>query len=156
MEEFMGPGADLERMRGQLAQAAEKYGVPFQGADRLYNTRLAQELALWAAAERRGDEFLQSVYRAYFVEGKDISSPAVLARTAASVGLSAGRAAEILEMRTFSQAVDADWALSEGERVRVVPTLILGGDRLTGAQSHGALVEFLEKHGVAKKANAGG
>ena len=156
MEEFTGPGADLERMRRRLAQAAEKYGVPFQGAERLYNTRLAQELALWAAAERRGGEFLQAVYRAYFVEGKNISSPAVLARTAGSVGLSEGRAAEILEMRTFSQAVDADWALSEGERVRVVPTLILDGDRLTGAQSHGALVEFLEKHGVGKRADAGG
>ncbi len=156
MEEFMGPGADLERMRRRLAQAAEKYGVPFQGADRLYNTRLAQELALWAAAERRGDEFLQAVYRAYFVEGKNISSPAVLARTAGSVGLPEERAADILSLRTFSQAVDADWALAEGERVRVVPTLILGGERLSGAQGYSALAEFVEKHGVAKKADAGG
>lgn len=156
MAEFMGPGADLEGMKARMAAAAERFGVPFRGTDRLYNTRLAQELALWAAAENRGDAFHLAVFRAYFVEGKDISSPAVLARTAASVGLPEERAAGILSLRTFSQAVDADWALAEGERVRVVPTLILGGDRLSGAQGYDALAEFVEKHGVGKRAAAGG
>jgi len=39
----------------------------------IYNSRLAQELALWSESKNRGDEFHAAVFKAYFVDSKNIA-----------------------------------------------------------------------------------
>jgi len=43
-----------------------------------YNSRLAQELGKWADTQPGGEAIHDALFRAYFVEARDISQPAVL------------------------------------------------------------------------------
>jgi len=149
-ELFAGRHVDREEMRLRLSKAAEKFGVPFRGSDRIYNSRLAQELGLWSESQGRGDEFHAAVFAAYFVDGKNIASAPLLVELAGSVGLAAGEAARILETRAFEASVNADWAWSREMSVTAVPTLIMNGDRLVGAQPYEALQGLMEANGVLR------
>jgi hypothetical protein len=75
-----------------------------------YNSRLA-ELGKWADTQPGGEALHDALFRAYFVEARDISQPAVLLEIAERVGLPVDKAREVLEQRTFKAAIDADWAL---------------------------------------------
>ena len=86
---------DTLEIRRRLEQAAEDTGLSFKGSDRLYNSRLAQELGLWAESKTKGDEFHEAVFRAYFVDGKNIAKILVLMELALSAGLPDNEAAKI-------------------------------------------------------------
>jgi predicted DsbA family dithiol-disulfide isomerase len=92
-----------------------------------------------------------TVFRAYFVDGLNISAIPVLTALAASTGLSADEASEVLQTRSFKSAVDADWRLSEELKIRAVPTLMLNQDRLVGAHPYEDYVKLMESNGVKKK-----
>ncbi len=125
--------------------------MPFKGSDKLYNSRLAQELGLWAESKNKGDEFHAAVFRAYFAEGKNIAETPVLVESATSVGLPADEAVEVLTTRAFKAAVDADWAFSREKSITAVPTLVMNKHRVVGAQPYEALQELMEANGVKKR-----
>jgi predicted DsbA family dithiol-disulfide isomerase len=135
-----------------LGKAAEDSGLPFRGSDKIYNSRLAQELGLWSESKNKGDEFHAAVFKAYFVDGENIAAIPVLVELASSVQLPAEEAAEILATRAFKMAVDADWALSRERSITAVPTLVLNQDRVVGAQPYGVLEQLLEVNGVKRRA----
>jgi predicted DsbA family dithiol-disulfide isomerase len=110
-----------------------------------YNSRLAQELGKWADTQPGGEAIHDALFRAYFVEARDISQPAVLLEIAQQVGLPADGAREVLERRTFKAAVDADWQLSRRYGITGVPTFVAGGYGVVGAQPYEALVQLLRK-----------
>ena len=117
----------------------------------LYNSRLAQELGLWSESKNKGDEFHLAAFRAYFVDGKNLSDLSVLVALASSVGLSEDEAADILTTRGFKEAVDSDWARSRGKSITAVPTFLLNDHRLVGAQPYKALEELMAIHGIKKR-----
>jgi len=143
---------DISEMKRRLGKSAEDFGLPFQGSDKIYNSRLAQELGLWSESKDRGDEFHAAVFKAYFVEGKNIASIRVLLELASSVELPADEGAEILATRAFKAAVDADWAAAREKSITAVPTFVLNQDRVVGAQPYEALEELLEANGVKRRA----
>jgi predicted DsbA family dithiol-disulfide isomerase len=148
---FAGRAVDREEMRRRLGKAAEDFGVPFRGSERIYNSRLAQELGLWSESKNKGDEFHSAVFKAYFVEGQNISAVPVLVEVASSVGLPAGEAAEIVASRAFKEAVDAEWALSRAKSITAVPTLVLNQDEVVGAQPYSVLEKLMETNGVKRR-----
>jgi predicted DsbA family dithiol-disulfide isomerase len=150
---FAGRPVDAQEIRDRLTRTAEELGLPFRGSDKLYNSRLAQELGLWAESKSRGDEFHTAVFRAYFAEGKNISDIPVLVDIASSVGLPADEAGEILGTRAFKAAVDADWILSQERAISAVPTFVMNRHRLVGAQRYEAFEELMEVNGVKKKSH---
>ena len=125
--------------------------MPFRGSDKLYNSRLAQELGLWSESKNKGDEFHLAVFKAYFVDGKNISDIPVLVALTSSVGLPEDEAADILATRGFKEAVDADWALSRENSIAAVPTFILNNHRVVGAQPYKALEELMAINGIKKR-----
>jgi predicted DsbA family dithiol-disulfide isomerase len=150
-EIIKAPPEKIEKMETRLRRAAAEAGVSFCGPDRIYNTRMAQELGAWAAAEGRGDEFHHAVYAAYFGEASDISDQKVLCELAESVGLSPDAAMACMAERRFKSTVDAEWQLSKEANIMVIPTYLLNENRLVGVQSDKRLSRFLENNGVGKK-----
>jgi predicted DsbA family dithiol-disulfide isomerase len=138
-------------MAQRLRKTAAEVGLPFTGTNRLYNTRLAQELGLWAESKNRGDAIHMAIFKAYFVDGLNISAMPVLTALAASARLSGDEASEVLQTRSFQSAVDADWKLSAELKIRAVPTLILNQDRLVGAHPYEDFVQLMESNRVKKK-----
>jgi predicted DsbA family dithiol-disulfide isomerase len=148
---FAGHPVNIQEMRHRLGRTAEGFGLPFRGSDKIYNSRLAQELGLWAESKHRGDEFHMAVFKAYFVDGTNIAMIPALVELASSVGLSGEEAAEILNTRAFKTAVDADWALSKEISITAVPTLVINQDKLIGAQPYGRLEKFMEANGIERR-----
>lgn len=141
-------------MMRHLRQKAAELGLPFGDRKKTYNSRLAQELGAWAESKNRGDVFHTAVFRAYFVQGKNIAKVQTLQDLAASVGLSRDEAAAVLSTRTFKAAVDADWALSKKKGITAVPTFVLNQDRLVGAQSYEVLDKLMIANRVEKRNNS--
>ena len=63
--------------------------------------RLAQELAKWAETQPGGEAIHDALFRAYFVDGRNIGDAEVLADVAASVGLPRDDAMEVMRTRSF-------------------------------------------------------
>jgi len=138
-------------MMRHLRKTAADLGLPFGKREKTYNSRLAQELGLWAESKNKGDVFHMAAFKAYFVDGKNIAKIPVLLDLAASVELPREEAAEVLATRTFKAAVDADWNLSRDKAITAVPTFVMNQDKLVGAQPYEMLVKLLEANGVKKK-----
>ena len=72
-------------------------------------------------------------------------SPEVLVEIAASVGLPAEQAREVIEKRTHRAAVDADWNLSRQYGVTGVPTFVAGNQGVVGAQPYEILEQLVKQ-----------
>ncbi len=142
---FAGRNVDRKAMHAQMKARMEAEGLPYGERTMTYNSRLAQELGKWADTQPGGEAIHDALFRAYFVEARDISQPAVLLDIAKHVGLSADGAREVLEKRTFKEAVDADWKLSHEYGITGVPTFVAGRYGVVGAQPYEALEQLVRK-----------
>jgi predicted DsbA family dithiol-disulfide isomerase len=68
------------------------------------------------------------------------------------VGLPEQEAAEVLKTRVFREAVDADWDLAAQLGISAVPTFVLDGWAVVGAQPYEALEKLLLDNGVKRRA----
>ena len=142
---FAGRGLDIKAMHAQMKARMDAEGLPYGERTHTYNSRLAQELGKWADTQPGGEAFHDAMFRAYFVEARDISQPAVLLEIAQSVGLPIDAAREVLEKRTYKAAVDADWKLSHQYGITGVPTFVVGRRGVVGAQPYEALEQLVTK-----------
>jgi predicted DsbA family dithiol-disulfide isomerase len=136
---FAGQPVDIPSMLDRLRQVARELDLPFGERKMTFNSRLAQEMGKWAEDQGRGDAFHQAVFLAYFQRGENIARPPVLIQICSAVGLDPAAAKAALDQRSYRQAVDLDWQRSRQMGVTAVPTFVLGGQRLVGAQSYAAL-----------------
>ncbi len=134
-----------------MKKVADELGLPLGERKKTYNSRLAQELAKWAESKGKGDSFHDAVFRAYFVDGKNIGKVDELTALAKSIGLPEKETRSILESRSFRAAVDADWSHCGEMGITAVPTFVANGQGLVGAQPYEALEQFLKTFGVKKR-----
>jgi predicted DsbA family dithiol-disulfide isomerase len=137
-----------QRMKGLM----DEEGLPYGRRTHTYNSRLAQELGKWADTQPGGEALHDALYRAYFVDARNIGDPEILVELAQSVGLSADEARGVLADRRFKEAVDADWAKSHRYGVTGVPTFVAGRYGVVGAQPYEVLEQLLDKAGVPRRA----
>ena len=144
-ELFAGRGYDIPKMQAQMRARMQAEGLPYGDRKMTYNSRLAQELGKWADTQPGGEAIHDALFRAYFVEGRNIGDPDVLVQIAESVGLPGGKAREVLDKRSFKGAVDADWQKSREYGVTGVPTFVSGGRGVVGAQPYEALEQLVKE-----------
>jgi len=129
----------------------DREGLPYNAErDMSYNSRLAQELSKWGEAKGNGDELHDALFRAYFVDVKNIGKVEPLVEIAEQVGLPTDEAADILQSRTYKQEVDNDWKRCAAIGVNAVPTFLAGRYLMVGAQPYEEL-ERLVEHAVETK-----
>ena len=138
-ELFAGRDIDLQAMYELMKALMDEEGLPYGQRTHTYNSRLAQELGKWADTQPGGEAIHDALYRAYFVEGLNIGDVDVLVGIADRVGLPPEAARQVLEQRSFSAAVDDDWAKSRAIGITGVPTFIAGGYGVVGAQPYETL-----------------
>jgi predicted DsbA family dithiol-disulfide isomerase len=150
-ELFSGRNINIPQMLTKLKQTARDAGLPFGDRKMTYNSRLAQELGKWAEKKGYGDAFHDAVFRAYFADGRNIANVNILADVATSVGLDAKEAHDLLAARTFKAAVDADWSRAYESKVTAVPTFLMEGQSLVGAQPYNILANFMLQNNVNRR-----
>ena len=141
------PEAAYQRMKGLM----DAEGLPYGRRTHTYNSRLAQELGKWADTQPGGEALHDALYRAYFVDARNIGDPDILAEIAASVGLPAEEARAVLAERRFKDAVDADWEKSHQYGVTGVPTFVAARYGVVGAQPYEALAQLVDKAGAVRR-----
>ena len=151
-ELFAGRGVDLDAMYERMKGLMDAEGLEYGQRSHTYNSRLAQELGAWADTQAGGEAIHDALYRAYFVEAKNIGDIDTLIEIAQSVGLPAEKARTVLESREFRETVDADWQKSHQYGVTGVPTFVAGGKGVVGAQPYETLELLLNDVGVPGKA----
>jgi predicted DsbA family dithiol-disulfide isomerase len=142
---FAGRNLDLKSVHAQMKARMDAEGLPYGERTHTYNSRLAQELGKWADTQPGGEALHDALFRAYFVEARDISQPSVLLEIAERVGLPVDEARRVLQDRTFKAAVDADWAVSRRYGVTGVPTFVAGRRGVVGAQPYEVLEQLVRQ-----------
>jgi predicted DsbA family dithiol-disulfide isomerase len=125
-ELFAGRPINIEQVREHLARVAAELGLPFGKREKTYNSRLAQEVGKLAEKQGYGEQF----------------------HMGNSVGLPGDHVRDALENRTYKEAVDQDWRRSYQMGVTAVPTFMMNGMSLVGAQPYEKLVQLMENCGV--------
>lgn len=142
---FAGRGYDIAKMQAQMRSRMAAEGLPYGERRMTYNSRLAQELAKWADAQPGGTAIHDALFRAYFVEARNIGDPQVLLDIAKNVGLDPVLATEVIEKRTHRAAVDADWEKSRSYGITGVPSFVVGGYAVVGAQPYEVLEALVQR-----------
>jgi predicted DsbA family dithiol-disulfide isomerase len=144
-------GLDPEAMYRQMKERMDAEGLPYGRRTHTYNSRLAQELGKWADTQPGGEALHDALYKAYFVDARNIGDPDILVEIAETVGLDGAEARKVLDERRCKAAVDADWQKSAAYGVTGVPTFVAARYGVVGAQPYEALAQLVEKAGAAKR-----
>ena len=150
-ELFAGRNVDLDAMYARMKGLMDEEGLPYGQRTHTYNSRLAQELAVWADSMPGYEALHDKLYRAYFVDRQNIGSVDVLLDVAGSVGLDVDAAREVLEQRTHKDEVSAHWEQSRAYGVTGVPTFVAGGYGVVGAQPYDHLASLLQQVGAVER-----
>jgi predicted DsbA family dithiol-disulfide isomerase len=142
-ELFRGRNYDVPKMQAQMRARMAAEGLPYGNRSMTFNSRLAQELGKWADEQPGGEAIHDALFKAYFVDGKNIGDPEVLVALAQSVGLPPDQARKVITERSYRAAIDADWQKSREYGVTGVPTFVAGGHGVVGAQPYEALEELV-------------
>ena len=137
--------ADRKARHEQMKARMTAEGLPYGERTMTYNSRLAQELGKWADTQPGGEALHDALFRAYFVEARDISRLEVLLDIVGQAGLPIDAAREVLDRRTFKAAIDADWELSREYGITGVPTFVAGRYAVVGAQPYEVLEQLVRK-----------
>jgi len=142
---FAGRGMDIPKMQAQMRERMKAEGLEYGERTMTYNSRLAQELGAWADTQEGGGAIHDALFRAYFVDARDVSDPEVLVEIAESVGLDSSGVRAVLEQRSFKAVIDADWSRSHQIGVTGVPTFLAGNSAVVGAQPYETLVALVNQ-----------
>ncbi|GAB3752827.1 DsbA family oxidoreductase [Lysobacter olei] len=134
----------LAQNREVLRQRGAEVGFTFGSRERVVNTFDAHRLLHWAGEQDPAvaRALKHALLRAYFTDGRDVSQRAVLVDVAASVGLDAAGAEEVLASEAFSERVRAQESHYQSRGIRAVPSVILNDQHLIQG---GQPVELFER-----------
>lgn len=133
-----------------MKRLMQEEGLPYGERTMTFNSRRAQELAAWADTQPGGEQIHDALFRAYFVDGRNISQIDVLRDVVTTIGLDADTAVAAVETHAFAETVDADWAESRRLMVTGVPTFVAGDRGAVGAQPYDALERLVQQAGAVK------
>lgn len=125
------------KVYGEIAQKAQEAGlnIDFAAIKTTPNTLNAHRLIHWAGIEGRQAFVVAALFKAYFVEGRDIGTNAVLCNIAGESGMDADMVERLLASDADLDDIRARDAQSREMGVRGVPTFIINNEAvLTGAQ----------------------
>ena len=136
-------GVDLTAVHQKLYAIMDELGLEYGTRDRTYNSRLAQELGLWADTQDGGEKLHSLLYRRYFVHNGNLAEPDVLLATVAEAGMDVAAARLVLEQRTFRDACDEAWERARRFQITGVPTFVAGGYQFSGFHPQAEMEEFI-------------
>ena len=142
-ELFAGRDVDVDAMYQQMKARMDEEGLPYGKRTHTYNSRLAQEFGAWADTQDGGEAIHDALYRAYFVDAKNIGDVDVLMEIVSQIGLDVEVARKVLDERQFKDVVEGDWTRSRQIGVTGVPTFVAGGYGVVGAQPYAQLEALL-------------
>lgn len=137
-------GVDLASVHQRLYALMDELGLPHGKRDKTYNSRLAQELGMWADTQAGGDVLHALMYRRYFVQNQNLAEHEVLLSVVDEAGLDVAAARSVLNEGSFREQVDAAWLRARSLQITGVPTFIAGSYQFSGFQPLVEMQRFIE------------
>lgn len=148
MVKKFGSAERIDEIHARLTEAgrAEKIDFAFDRIKRSVNTLDAHRLLAWAGSAGVQDAAAEALFRAYFVEGRDIGDRAVLADVAEAVGLDRAAIAQKLAGEDDVDTVRAEIEAAVRIGVSGVPFFIFAQSfAVSGAQASEVLATALDR-----------
>jgi predicted DsbA family dithiol-disulfide isomerase len=142
LESFLGP--NLDAMHDKLYGLMDELGLEHCDRTKTYNSRLAQELGMWADTQENGKALHKELYRTYFVQDRNLALKTVLLEAVENAGLDSGKAESVIDKREYSETVDQSWMRARQMQISGVPSFIAGGYITSGYHPYDELVKFIE------------
>ncbi|HID66780.1 MAG TPA: DsbA family oxidoreductase [Roseibacterium sp.] len=130
-----------------VAVKAEEAGLVMNldGIKRTPNTLNAHLLIHWAGIEGRQTPTVLALFRAYFVDGRDIGDIATLLDIAQSVGLERDMIAKLYDSGADAEAIQARDTHARARGVQAVPTFLVASQHaVPGAQPPEAWEQIID------------
>lgn len=161
LPDFSGPQREVFRQKWEqsVAPMAARYGMELNFPEMKCRTRQAHGALLYARAhgdENTAEALRVALFRAYFVDNRDLDDLAVLADIGASVGLDSAALRAALERGDYTEGVIAQERFAAELGITAVPTIIIGTVGVQGAQPYEVLrqvYEEAERRAGAKQAD---
>ncbi|MEM1234453.1 MAG: DsbA family oxidoreductase [Pseudomonadota bacterium] len=137
LERKFGGKEGAVQVYGQIARHAEDIGLEANlgGIKRTPNTVDAHRLIHWAGIEQRQGPAVDALFKAYFIETRDIGDHDVLADIADGIGMDAAVVLKLLATEEDAQMIRDRDAHSREMGITGVPTFIVAGKHaVPGAQ----------------------
>ena len=119
-------------------------GLPYGERTHTYNSRFAQEMGKWAETQPGGNRIHDALFRAYFVDNINLSDIGALVEIASDLNLDGDLARQIIEQRSFRDAVDADWERARQLGITGVPAFYKNDLAVVGCQPYETLERFVQ------------
>lgn len=129
MERKFGKSGRLQSVHDNLTRLGAELGIPF-AFDRIKrspNTLDAHRLIRWASSAGIQGAIVDRLFKAYFVEGRDIGDRGVLIEIAGEFGLDAKLVEKLLKDGADADLVRQEIEQAQGMGVSGVPFFIFGG-----------------------------
>lgn len=86
---FAGRNIDIPAAQERMTRLMAEEGLPYGNRTMTYNSRLAQELAMWAETQPTGEKVHDALFQAYFADNVNLAKIENLITIAAAIGLPA-------------------------------------------------------------------
>jgi predicted DsbA family dithiol-disulfide isomerase len=129
MAKKFGKSGRLQSIHDNLSRLGAEVGVPFafDKIERSPNTLDAHRLIRWSASAGVQEQVVDRLFKAFFVEGRDIGDRAVLTEIAAECGLDAGLIEKLLAEGADAELVRQEIEQAQAMGVSGVPFFIFAG-----------------------------
>lgn len=152
VDEIIAPSRRTQEYRDHLKAYAREAGIELASNRIVANSHRALEFAEFARDRGRFDDAHEALFRAYFVEARNIGDPEVLAELATELGLDADEWRTEVALGRYAALIDYATAHARQQGATSTPTMIFD-DRfvLTGAQDLDVYINVLERLGARRK-----
>lgn len=135
-----------ERLAGVMEMAADASLEYNLEKAMEYNTFNAHRIIQKAKEKGLGNEMEESIFKAFFTDGKDLSKEEVLISIAISTGLSAQEIEDALTNEKYFNKIWEDFKESDKREVELVPTFFFpDGSKIVAAPKPEVFLEAMEK-----------
>ncbi len=124
-----GDPARIQQIHERLTGIGQEEGIAFDfdAIEVAPNTLNAHRMILWARAGGAQDAVVEALFKAFFIEGRNLSDPAVLTEVGASTGLDPTLLTELFPTEADVERTQRDIASAQKIGITGVPFFIVGG-----------------------------
>jgi predicted DsbA family dithiol-disulfide isomerase len=136
-----------KEMNQYVAQVAKEVGLDFNFEKVIVaNSFNAHRLIQYAKTKELGNEAEEALFKAHFIEGKNVDDNEILVQAGVSIGLDEKETSEILASDSFAKEVKQDEMQAQTFGIRGVPFFVLNDKyAVSGAQSPETFLQALEQ-----------
>lgn len=131
-------------LQASIKRRAAEVGLPYNAPEVICSTRKAHLLGEYARAQGQLAPLHRALFRAHFVDGRNLADDEVLGKLAEGAGLDPRGALAALDDPRYEEAFDASLRRAEELGITGVPTFLVDGRyKIVGAQPYTELRDTL-------------